>query len=413
MQSTMISEPPGDRPTFVWAWRPDATEPVVAGRLDRDGAHYSFAYGTSYLERPDAIALYGLPLRRGAQMPSSGTVAGCLLDAGPDAWGRRVIEHRRRDASSDLDEVGYLLRSGSNRIGALDFQTSATDYVERSSASTLEELALAAQIVEAGKSLSAPLDEALLHGSSVGGARPKVLVHTGERQAIAKFSSSTDSYPVVRSEFVAMRLAECCSLQVAPTELTTVLGKDVLLVDRFDRLPGRRRRMVVSAMTILDLHDADGIAGRYATYPDLADAVRARFTDAAATLRELFARIVFNVLVGNTDDHARNHAAFWDGEELTLTPAYDICPQARGGEEAAQAMAFGRDGDRLSQVHRCIDHADVYHMDRQEARAIAENQIETIHDNWDEVCDQGCLTSVDRERLWNRQILNPFALYDF
>jgi serine/threonine-protein kinase HipA len=77
---------------------------------------------------------------------------------------------------------------------------------------------------------------------------------------------------------------------------------------------------------------------RYASYQDLAEIVRHRFTDASVTLREFFARIAFNILCGNTDDHARNHAAFWDGDRLPLIPAYDICPQGRSGQEATPAM---------------------------------------------------------------------------
>lgn len=84
-------------------------------------------------------------------------------------------------------------------------------------------------------------------------------------------------------------------------------------------------------MAILELHDADGMAGRYGSYVDLAVQIRSRFTEADVTLRELFSRISFNILVSNTDDHPRNHAAFWDGHNLTLTPAYDICPQNRTG----------------------------------------------------------------------------------
>ncbi len=96
------------------------------------------------------------------------------------------------------------------------------------------------------------------------------------------------------------------------------------------------------------------------------------------TLRELFGRIVFNVLVGNTDDHARNHAAFWDGQSLTLTPAYDICPQARTGGETAQLMAIGKDGYRMSQASGCVARASEYGLSEAEAREIVDHQIETI-----------------------------------
>lgn len=168
--------------------------------------------------------------------------------------------------------------------------------------------------------------------------------------------------------------------------------------------------MMVSALTVLQLHGAYGIAGRYATYAGLAHQIRARFTDADSTLREMFSRIAFNILVSNTDDHARNHSAFWDGADLTLTPAYDVCPQLRSGGEAAQAMAFGPDGDRLSQVARCVAHAGHYHLDSHQAREVVDRQVATIRAHWDEVCDLAGAARSDKELLWGRQFLNPDAL---
>ena len=401
---------------FVWVWLPGATEPVVAGRLIDRGPVVTFVYGRSYLRRPDAVPLYvpELPLRRGEISPLSGEIAGCVTDAAPDAWGRRVIEHRRTGARSDLSILAYLLESASDRIGALDFQESATCYTARSGdATTLSELAEAADRVDRGVPLTPALDRALLHGTSVGGARPKALLADGCRRLIAKFASSSDPYPVVKAEFVAMELARRAGIDVAPVELAEALGRDVLLVERFDRTAEGHRLMMVSALTILELHDALGIAGRYATYTDLAHRVRSRFTSPDATLRELFTRIIFSILVGNTDDHARNHSAFWDGAHLTLTPAYDICPQARAGGEAAQAMAFGADGDRLSQVTRCTAHAGHYHLTTQQAREIIDHLITVIRTDWDEVCDLAAMPAADRHRLWGRQFLNPYALYGY
>ncbi len=401
---------------FVWVWLPGATEPVVAGRLTDRGSVITFTYGRSYLERLDAIPLFlpELPLRRGEIAPHSGEIAGCVADAGPDAWGRRVIEYQRIGEAAELGTLAYLLASGSNRASALDFQESAVDYNPRGHELVpLDELAEVADRVESGAPLTPALERALLHGSSMGGARPKAVLADGVRQKIAKFTSATDSYPVVKAEYVAMELARRAGLSVAGVGLDRVLGKDVLLVDRFDCVSDGGRKLVVSALTILGLHDADGMAGRYATYPDLAFQIRSRFADPGVTLKELFSRITFNILVGNTDDHARNHAAFWDGTQLTLTPAYDICPQGRVGEEAAQAMAFGDDGDRLSQVSRCIAHAGIYHLTVEQAREIVDHQITVIHDEWTPVCDQAELTNTDRNRLWGRQFLNPFALYDY
>ncbi len=401
---------------FVWVWLPGQTDPVVAGRLDHRGSVVVFTYGLSYLARDNAIALYEpeLSLQRGEIAPTSGLISGCIADAGPDSWGRRVIEHRRAGSEVDLSPMAYLLESGSNRIGALDFQHSPDEYVPRTGdEAPLDELAEAADRVENGLPLTAALDRALLHATSVGGARPKAVLVTGDRQVIAKFATTTDSMPVVKGEYVAMELARLAGLDVARVHLADALGKAVLLVDRFDRNVDQTRNIVVSALTILNLHDADGIAGRYATYSDLAAHIRRRFTKPGPTLRELFARITFNVLVGNTDDHARNHAAFWDGAALTLTPAYDICPQTRTGQEATQAMAFGPDGDRMSQVAQCVVHASTYHLTPQQAREIIDHQISIISQHWHDVCDSAALSTIERDRLWGRQFLNPYALYDY
>jgi serine/threonine-protein kinase HipA len=386
---------------------------VVAGRLDSDDELVTFTYGRSYLEREDRLALYlpELPLRRGPIAPLTGEIAGCIADAAPGAWGRRVIMNRivGQDAldTTDPSIVTYLLGSGSDRIGALDFQTSASDYVARQTThATLTALAESAERVEQGVPLSPALDDALLHGTSVGGARPKALLSDESRRLIAKFSSSTDTYPVVKGEFVAMQLAHMAGLSVASVQLTHALGKDVLLIDRFDRPGDGSRRAMVSALTILGL---DEIAARYASYADLARLIRTRFSDPIPTLRELFSRISFNILTGNNDDHARNHAAFWDGSELTLTPAYDICPQPRAGGETAQVMAIGEDGYRMSQVAGCVARASTYRLSEREAREIVDHQIDIIETHWQEVCDQASLTGIDRARFWHRQFLNPYA----
>ena len=266
---------------YVWVWLPDADEPVVAGRLDDHGSGaVTFAYGRSYLANPDAIALYlpDLPLRSGEIAPTSGTLPGCIADAAPDAWGRRVIEYRLRASDTDLSELAYLLESGSDRAGALDFQASATEYTPRSGeGADLGQLAEAAQRVEDGQPLPPALERALLHGTSIGGARPKVALRDQRTGVIAKFTSSRDTYPVVKAEYIAMELARRAGIDTARVEFAAAAGRDVLLVRRFDRSPPRKRRMMISALTILDLHDAHGIAGRYATYAALADSIRARF----------------------------------------------------------------------------------------------------------------------------------------
>lgn len=414
----MISEN-ARREAYVWIWLPGTTEPVVAGLLRHADDRLLFNYGRSYLARKEAISIYEpeLPLRPGAlPLPAGLAMPNSIRDAAPDAWGRRVINNRilgRKGRNIDpaaLDELTYFLESGSDRIGALDFQASATDYAPRlSRAASLDELQNAAELVEQGRPLTPELDAALFHGSSIGGARPKAMITDGDTGYIAKFSSRGDMYSVVKAEFVAMRLAGMIGLDAAPVRLARAAGKDVLLVARFDRekaKDGWQRRAMVSGLTLLGL---DEMMARYASYEDLASIIRHRFTDPKSTLKELFGRLVFNILCGNTDDHARNHAAFWNGRDLRLTPAYDICPQARAGNEASQAMLIVGE-KRLGRIALCLEAGAVFQLSEPEAVSIVAHQITVIRDHWDRLCDEAGLSALDRRLLWRRQFLNPFAL---
>ena len=404
---------------YVWIWLPGQVAPVVAGRLAPTAQGLQFNYGRSYLARDDAIALYTpeLPLQRGSLPLLPGlSMPGCLRDASPDAWGRRVIINRLlgvtgRDAdTAALDELSYLLESGSDRIGALDFQRSAIEFVPRGAAqATLEELLESTERVEKGLPLTPDLAQVLQHGTSIGGARPKALITVGEGKHIAKFSSTTDLYSVVKAEFIAMRLAALAGIDAAPVKLVRAAGKDVLLVERFDRQPtpaGWQRKAMVSSLTLLGL---DEMMARYASYEQLAEIIRHRFARPKEALRELFARLVFNILCGNTDDHARNHAAFWDGRQLHLSPAYDICPQQRAGNEATQAMLI-RGDNRFSRLDVCLDAANQFLLSHDEARAVIEGLIDSVRSHWDAVCEEAGLTAVDKALLWGRQFLNPFAI---
>ena len=410
----MISDGGSPREAFVWIWLPGRSAPVVAGRIQAEGERLLFNYGRSYLAREDAVPIHlpELPLRRGVLEPEPPLpVANALRDASPDAWGRRVIAHclTGGPAGADLDELTFMLGSGSDRIGALDFQASPAAYAPRETpGATLEHLLTAAECVDRGQILPPDLAEALQHGSSIGGARPKSLLQDGDRKYVAKFSSSGDAFSMIKAEFVAMRLAHLAGLEVAGVSLVQAMDRDVLLVRRFDRELTERgwtRRVMVSGLTLLGL---DEMMAAHASYEELADVVRARFTAPLPTLKELFSRMTFNILVGNTDDHARNHAAFWDGAWHTLTPAYDICPQSRAGREASQAMQI-HTSERRSQLSLCLAAAPRFRLASEEAVGIMKRQIATIREHWDGVCDEARLGPADRRLLWRRQFLNDLA----
>lgn len=413
----------GRKEVFVWLWLPGETAPVVAGRLVGGRGRLHFNYGDSYLARiggePAAIPIHTpeLPLRAGElPLPKGLDMPGSIRDAAPDAWGRRVIihklmGHRRDEIDVDkLDEATYLLESGSDRTGALDFQASPTEYVPREAENAdMRELLESAERVEQDLALTPELDQALIHGSSIGGARPKALIQDGNRKCIAKFSLESDMYSVIKAEFIAMRLAQLAGLEVAQVELRRVAGKDVLLIERFDREPkdaGWARKAMISALTLLELHE---MQARYASYETLAEVIRHRFAKPKKTLQELFARLAFNILCGNTDDHARNHAAFWDGRELRLTPAYDICPQARTGGEASQGMRICGNNN-LSRLKTCLDTAHNFLLSEADACAIFDRLTTTIRKHWDEVCEQAKLSEDRKKFFWRRQFLNPYSM---
>ena len=397
---------------FVWIWLPGSTEPVVAGRVEKHGTLHHFTYGRSYRGRDEAIALspFELPLQTGTFEPTGmNTIHSCLRDAAPDVWGRRVVGYKYPDLAAD--ELDYLLLSGSDRIGALDFQASASEYMPReSNHPTLDDLLQAAEMLESNRPLPPELERALLRGTSIGGARPKALIDHDGKHFIAKFGSTTDAYPVVKTEYIGMRLAAHAGLRVAPVSLASSTGKDVLMIERFDRVDtatGTTRRLMLSGLSLLELNEMEA---RYASYSDLADRIRQRFDEPQATLVELFRRLVFNVLVGNTDDHARNHSAFWDGRHLSLTPAYDICPQLRTGQEATQAMDIGGIAGKAATLVNVLSVCGKFQLRESDARAMIEQLIAVVEDNWVAVCEEAGLATIERDRLWGRALLNPYCL---
>lgn len=396
----------------VWSWLSDSHSPILAGFVENatNGAT-KFAYAPGYLAEVDvSVPIYPdeLPLRHGRIDPPEGLhIAGCLRDAAPDAWGRRVIR-QRAGRDTELEEIDYLLACGSDRVGALDFTSSSEEHVSNDpSEASLEDLAQAARLVEGGFRGSTTLD----YRVGVGGARPKALVDLDDGKWIAKFSLRGDHQNVVKAEYVAMRLAAECGLSVAPVRLERTTVSDVLLVERFDRVmigDTWHRRGVVSVLTVLGL---DEMMARYASYEDVAAYVRGRMSAPGKTLRELFGRMTFNILCGNTDDHARNHAMLWDGRSFSLSPAYDVCPQSRSGDIASQAMLI-HGQDRSSSLQTCLEAATGFGLTQEEAVELIVGQVLTIGSKWRDVAEEAELTPEDKTPLAGRALLNPYCLED-
>ena len=406
---------PAATEAFVWIHLPGRFAPVVCGRLfaGADGT-LRFVYGRSYREREGAIPLSpsGMPLDGSVfTARRAGALPGPILDAAPGAWGRHAIEYRRGVAN--LGEIDLLLGGQGDRIGALAFSPSATEYVLPIAPTvSLADLEAAARGLQEDKRLPSHLLEALMHGTSIGGARPKANLLLDGTHWIAKFSSPTDINRVVRWEAATLTLAAAAGINVPRHRLETVNRRDVLLVERFDRHgSGRstRRHLMLSALTLLDLDETEA---PLASYPDLSEALLRHAQDARADRTELFRRMIFNILVGNEDDHAKNHASFWDGRFLRLTPAYDLVPQRRVGTEARQAMIVGERGlgGRESSIANALTAAPRFGLEREEAVAIADSILGVVRARWEACFAEQGVPRREIDMLRGTTMLSPRAM---
>lgn len=327
----------------VWIYPQAAKVPVLCGTLELlRGRQCIFSYADSWLGHAKAFPLApDMLLREGAINPSLGLELHPIFeDAGPDRWGKNIINKvfnpRRR---SPLE---YLERAGEDRIGALGFARSADNYEvlheQTFQVTDLPDLVRAAHAL----SIHAPIDEDLQRllrpGASAGGARPKAVIRDQHDAWIAKFPTPDDDVDECAIEHASLRLAASCGITVPESRLIEIGGRNVLLVKRFDREPAGRLHLA-SARTMLI---AAGVAEDAMGYGDLADATRRVSAAPKQTCEELFRRMAVNVLIDNTDDHAKNHAFLYQDGIWHLSPAYDLQPQRQG--IGYQQLKIGKHG---------------------------------------------------------------------
>lgn len=236
--------------------------------------------------------------------------------------------------------------------------------------------------------------------------------HMDGRRWIAKFSSTTDQNRVVRWEAATLGLAQAAGIRAPEHRLEQVNGRDVLLVERFDREGAAgdvHRHLMLTALTLLDLDDTEA---PLASYPDLSEVLVRHAHDATADRTELFRRMVFNILIGNEDDHAKNHAFFWNGRQLRMTPAYDLLPQRRAGMEGRQAMIVGElgPGGRESTVVNALSSSQRFGLDEDEAVALAEEVLTIVRDQWEQRFADLGVPSREIDMLRGTSVLSPVAV---
>lgn len=385
----------GERIVFIHL--PGETEAVPAGRLTmiEQGLQLqasTFAYGRRYVARANAlpvdpVSLALVPGRNDEERVPAAVLAmfGALRDATPDAWGRRVIENRLRAPPNGLPESVYLDHTGPHRAGALDVRQSPTSPPADGalpSVVDLRHLLDAAARIEEGEPVPAHLEVFFAGGPSVGGARPKAVVIADDREWIAKFPARNDAFNVPLVERATLELAREAGLNVPRTRMETLAdGRQVMLIERFDREPlvgGMGRRHMVSALTLLALNEQDSPDSSYAAIAD-AMGVHGVSGQIASDRRELFARMVFNILVSNDDDHLRNHAFLFDakGDGWRLSPLYDVVPKPQVAQERMLHLSVGPQG-RLARLDNALAGAGRFGLLPPEAARIIDRVVRAV-----------------------------------
>jgi serine/threonine-protein kinase HipA len=350
---------------IVFAHLPDQNDAVPAGRLSllEEGLQSvgsTFGYGARYLKRVNAIPvdpvslpLSGLPGEKQLYEPPVGlTLFGAMRDAAPDFWGRRVIEAKLRVPPNSIPESTYLLNAGTHRFGALDFRESTTSKTAEGLLPPLTDLQYlleAADRVQEGLPIPAQL-EVFFQVATLGGARPKALVSHNGKQFLAKFPAKNDPFDIPVVERACLELARECGLDVPKTDLAQLPdGRNVMLIERFDRTVladgSFSRKHCVSALTMLGKHEQESLAS---SYSEIAQVISDRGVSGHVQedREELYARIAFNILISNDDDHLRNHAFIWDppGKAWRLSPLYDVVPRPQVSQERRLHLSVGPHG---------------------------------------------------------------------
>lgn len=399
---------------FVYITLPEQTEPVTAGKFvltkNRQGISLGkFIYGKSYLSRPDAVAFDPVELKlvdKTYETVALKGVFGALRDAGPDYWGRRIIE--RHAGKAELGELDYLLNSPDDGAGALGFGLNVTPPApKRTFNQTLDlaKLQEIADIIVRDEGLPARGAEVqaldlMLAGTSMGGARPKAVVEDKDGLWLAKFNRPDDKWNAARVEHAMLVLARSCGLHSAESKLTTIGDRDALLVKRFDREKtetGYTRARMISALTLLQTEDTHQSRDKW-SYVLLVEELRRASARAQDDAQELFRRMVFNALISNNDDHPRNHALLAKDKEWRLSPAYDLTPAPLISQERRDLALICGDYGRIATAQNMLSQARRFMLDPDEAENIVKAMMNTVQYNWHKilrsagVSEQDCAT---------------------
>jgi serine/threonine-protein kinase HipA len=231
------------------------------------------------------------------------------------------------------------------------------------------------------------IEELLLIGTSMGGARPKAVVEDQDGLWLAKFNRPDDRWNHARVEHATLVLARSCGLTTAESKIVSIAGRDVLLVKRFDREKSERgylRARMVSALTLLRAEDSPQARDRW-SYVLLAEELRRACAEPQKDAPELFRRMCFNALISNTDDHPRNHAIVAKERDWKLSPAYDLTPTAPVSLEHRDLALAAGDAGRYANAENLRSQSLRFLVRRDEADRLLADMEQRVDRTWYDV----------------------------
>ncbi|MBQ2543678.1 MAG: HipA domain-containing protein [Bacteroidales bacterium] len=367
--------------------------------------HFIFEYSREWLMQHGGLVMSGDLINAPALQHPRGenSVFGFVKDSFPDRWGRLLMDRRERlTAQSERRPVRMLTAydyltgiEDYTRMGGIRYKSEDSGNFINAGArylvppiESLHALCEACQEVELAEERNELperrwLDQLIDPGSSLGGARPKAnIIDADGKLYVAKFPSRKDLENTELIEHFSHRIAAAAGISVAKTRTIMISrSRDLLLSERFDRTPDGRRIHFASAMSLLGLDDGAGSSTGNG-YLDIVDFILQGCVDVGRNLRELYRRVAFNVLFGNTDDHFRNHGFLLTPKGWTLSPAYDINP----GVKSHQCLLIDQYTEQ-SDINALLSASVNYMIEQKEAAEIIEEVRTTVKD-WRKVASE-------------------------
>lgn len=369
--------------SYVWIWLEGQSQPVVCGRISWDGARAQFAYVRSYPALPGAISLHpdwrlNEPFGQRHGPAEDDALPPVFIDVAPGAWGEYAL---RKILGKSLTAYEYLTFPSADRVGALEFTDRPNAPPKPPDPLPEAEIKKLRKVIEAldtDKELPDELRLVWKHGTSVGGRWPKAsVVDQKGNHWLLKFGSRLlrkEQQP--RFEALGMGLARACRIEVPEIQLEQHKRQPILWVKRFDRAPGGIRRHMISLRSFAELSERTAL--NRASYPAIGAALRRLSADPAAAV-QWFDRMILNIAIGNTDDHALNHLFFWNGRHLSLAPAFDVEPQVENPFQ--HSMRVGPEGF-AGTFQNALAGCGEFGLTKDEAEPRIEKIVRTVAAHW-------------------------------